>query len=87
MVRGRVTNQHLTVKDSVGGLLNVLLPLLPLRRRAHPRGDAMLSGVLQLLASLLPGHARNQQELLRTDALMQLGHLLRCTRTRTLPEP
>ena len=60
----------------------MLLPLLPLRRRAHPRGDAMLSGVLRLLASLLSGHARNQQELLRTDALMQLGHLLRCNRTR-----
>ena len=37
----------------------------------------MLSGTLRLLSLVLTGHARNQEELLRTDALMQLGHLLR----------
>ena len=68
----------IAAKDSIGGILNVLLPLLPLRRRSHPRGDAVLSGTLRLLSLLLSGHARNQEELLRTDALMQLGHLLRC---------
>ena len=47
-------------KDSAGGMLNILLPLLALRRRSHTCGDAMLAASLRMAALLLRSHPRNQ---------------------------
>ena len=90
-------------RDSAGGILNLLLPLLSLRRRlpdaAAPAtavvdgdasdaaasdsaglvasGDVALSSALRLVALMLRGHPRNQSEMLRSDGMLLLGHLLR----------
>ena len=63
-------------KDSAGGMLNLLLPLLALRRKGYPYGDSVLAATLRLLSRLLCGHLRNQIELLRSDGMTLLGHLV-----------
>lgn len=66
-----------SAKDSLGGMLNVLLPLVAARRRGLPRGAELLATSLRLVANALRDHARNQQEMLRSEGLLHLGHLLR----------
>ncbi|KAL1521639.1 hypothetical protein AB1Y20_021296 [Prymnesium parvum] len=66
-----------SARDSAGGMLNTLLPLLPLRRRQRQDGALVLSESLRLIAALLQSHARNQEEMLRSDGMLLLGQLLR----------
>ena len=67
-------------------MLNLLLPLLALRRKGHPCGDALLAATLRLLSGLLRGHLRNQIELLRSDGMTLLGHLVSTIRPAHMGE-
>ena len=66
-----------SARDSAGGMLNALLPLLPLRRRKRTGGAQVLAVTLRLLGSLLQSHSRNQEEMLRSYGMLLLGQLLR----------
>ena len=65
-------------RDSTGGILNLLLPLLCLQHHALASGDGVLSAALRMLALAFRGHPRNQYEMIRSDGMLLLGHLLRC---------
>ena len=45
-------------------------------RLAHADGDRLLSAALRLIALLLGSHPRNQTEMLRSDGMSILGHML-----------
>ena len=63
-------------KDSLGGMLNALVPLLAVRGW-QPKGAELLAASLRLIAAALKEHPRNQEEMVRSEGMLLLGHLLR----------
>ena len=55
--------ERIGAADSLGGVLNLFLPLVPLRRATVPHGAARLTAAIRLLAHALHGHPRNAEEL------------------------
>jgi hypothetical protein len=109
--------EPIRARDNAGGLMAMLLPLLPLRRRVRARsaegepaasgsagglesrpgsggdstGDATVAATIRLLSLLLTGrggsaHTANVAEMLRSQAMSSLGHLLRTLHPSNLGE-
>ena len=73
-------------RESAGGMLNLLLPLVELRSQPFVSGDMMVAASLRLLTLLIRSHPRNQAEARRSQAMLLLGHLVSCLSAANLGE-